>query len=203
MSIGDLRKDGYTIIKDAISQDDIREMMNLDCFHEDEECGFENRLDVVYPKTFDETNESINLGSKTDFRDFYFEGGGVRTQQRFSSYTMPWQTISNSEIESKIKKVLKDEYPEEIENGYYGQYCINMYLQGDFISKHDDGVVEDRFCVVLVPMNDRPEEVDKFNSSGGDLILYPDSDNVGIQVESKVGDIVILDFKHQLELKYT
>ena len=43
MSIGDLRKDGYTIIKDAISQDDIREMMILDCFHEDNESTFENR----------------------------------------------------------------------------------------------------------------------------------------------------------------
>ena len=71
-----------------------------------------------------------------------------------------------------------------------------MYLQGDFISKHDDGIVENRFCVVLIPMNNRPDEVDKFTCSGGDLILYPDSDNVGIQVESKLGDIVILDFNH-------
>ena len=71
MSIGDLRKDGYTIIKDAISQDDIREMMKLDCFNDDNDCTFENRLDVIFPKAFENEQESINLGGSNDFREFY------------------------------------------------------------------------------------------------------------------------------------
>ena len=206
--LGDLEKDGYVVVKNAIDKS------NIDSFMKNRQSGsneaFIERIDLQHEEV------SYTIGENRKFDDFYFPDGKVVTAQRFSTFSFAEDDVA--ENIPQIDEIVKEYYPEIHKKGYYGQWNSNIYFHGDFICPHDDGIVPNRFCVFLVPMNTKPDRVFGLATGGGDLVLYPESHSrncdfgntskfynwdsdtevptcqVGIPIHSELGDVVILDF---------
>ncbi len=180
--------DGYMILKNVVDKNDIDKLLNsLD------EYDLEPRTDIEFKEENNETllsqkmnlNEKIKVKSMLDYLD-----KKIFVQQFFWN---DMSTVRLSDFKSAYKSVLDIYNKKEVKE----TANVQTYLPGSFIKKHDDGIVKDRFAVVLIPLNSKPK-----GASGGDLILYTKEDKE-IVIESNKGDVVILDFtqnnlKHQV-----
>jgi len=180
--------DGYMILKNVVDKNDIDKLLNsLD------EYDLEPRADIEFKEENNETllsqkmnlNEKIKVKSMLDYLD-----KKIFVQQFFWN---DMSTVRLSDFRSAYKSVLDIYNKKEVKE----TANVQTYLPGSFIKKHDDGIVKDRFAVVLIPLNSKPK-----GASGGDLILYTKEDKE-IVIESNKGDVVILDFtqnnlKHQV-----
>ncbi len=180
--------DGYMILKNVVDKNDIDKLLNsLD------EYDLEPRADIEFKEENNETllsqkmnlNEKIKVKSMLDYLD-----KKIFVQQFFWN---DMSTVRLSDFKSAYKSVLDIYNKKEVKE----TANVQTYLPGSFIKKHDDGIVKDRFAVVLIPLNSKPK-----GASGGDLILYTKEDKE-IVIESNKGDVVILDFtqnnlKHQV-----
>jgi len=180
--------DGYMILKNVVDKNNIDKLLNsLD------EYDLEPRADIEFKEENNETllsqkmnlNEKIKVKSMLDYLD-----KKIFVQQFFWN---DMSTVRLSDFKSAYKSVLDIYNKKEVKE----TANVQTYLPGSFIKKHDDGIVKDRFAVVLIPLNSKPK-----GASGGDLILYTKEDKE-IVIESNKGDVVILDFtqnnlKHQV-----
>jgi len=180
--------DGYMILKNVVDKNNIDKLLNsLD------EYDLEPRTDIEFKEENNETllsqkmnlNEKIKVKSMLDYLD-----KKIFVQQFFWN---DMSTVRLSDFKSAYKSVLDIYNKKEVKE----TANVQTYLPGSFIKKHDDGIVKDRFAVVLIPLNSKPK-----GASGGDLILYTKEDKE-IVIESNKGDVVILDFtqnnlKHQV-----
>ncbi len=180
--------DGYMILKNVVDKNNIDKLLNsLD------EYDLEPRTDIEFKEENNETllsqkmnlNEKIKVKSMLDYLD-----KKIFVQQFFWN---DMSTVRLSDFRSAYKSVLDIYNKKEVKE----TANVQTYLPGSFIKKHDDGIVKDRFAVVLIPLNSKPK-----GASGGDLILYTKEDKE-IVIESNKGDVVILDFtqnnlKHQV-----
>ena len=180
--------DGYMILKNVVDKNNIDKLLNsLD------EYDLEPRADIEFKEENNVTglsqkmhmNEKIKLKSMLDYLD-----KKIFVQQFFWN---DMSTVRLSDFKSAYKSVLDIYNKKEVKE----TANVQTYLPGSFIKKHDDGIVKDRFAVVLIPLNSKPK-----GASGGDLILYTKEDKE-IVIESNKGDVVILDFtqnnlKHQV-----
>ncbi len=180
--------DGYMILKNVVDKNNIDKLLNsLD------EYDLEPRADIEFKEENNETllsqkmnlNEKIKVKSMLDYLD-----KKIFVQQFFWN---DMSTVRLSDFRSAYKSVLDIYNKKEVKE----TANVQTYLPGSFIKKHDDGIVKDRFAVVLIPLNSKPK-----GASGGDLILYTKEDKE-IVIESNKGDVVILDFtqnnlKHQV-----
>ena len=69
-------------------------------------------------------------------------------------------------------------------------FNIQVYMPFDEIPKHIDGQVENRFGAVILPITNKPKD-----AIGGDLILYDTEDDCPHTIESKIGDMILIDFE--------
>lgn len=180
--------DGYIVLKNIIDKNDIDKLLNSL-----EESELHPRMDIEFKNEDNETqlsqrihmNEKMKLNSVVDYLD-----KKTFVQQSFWN---DMNTLRISDFNSAYKSVLDIYNKEKVRENSN----VQTYLPGSFIRKHDDGVVENRFAVVLIPLNSKPK-----GATGGDLVLYTKEDKE-IIIESNKGDVVILDFtqnnlKHQV-----
>lgn len=171
-----LIENGYTILENMYTQDDIDKIL----LNKLENIEISSRFDFEFiekNKINSGINKKISLSEITPFMNTE-----IQTSQFF------WQS------DSIIR--LKEDFPEtskkilEIYNmkDFRENSNLQTYLPGSFIKKHDDGIVEDRFVVVLTPLNTKPE-----NAEGGDLILDL-KDGTRLVIENKIGNVILLDF---------
>jgi len=178
------------ILKNIVDKNDIDKLLSsLD------ESDLEPRMDIEFKDKNNETllSQIMNLNQKVKVKSMsdYLDKKIFVTQFFWNDMS----TVRFSDFKSAYKSVLDIYNKKKVRENSN----IQTYLPGSFIKKHDDGVVKDRFAVVLIPLNSKPK-----GASGGDLILYTKEDEE-IVIESNKGDVVILDFtqnnlKHQVTM---
>lgn len=111
----------------------------------------------------------------------------VEMKQNF--YTVAVSGNNLKDFKKNISKIISTFY----HNGKFSYSWATMdvhlqiYQPNHFIKKHDDGLDKNRICILLIPLSKKPEK-----GLGGDLIMH--SNNRKTIVESRVGNVVVLDF---------
>lgn len=106
---------------------------------------------------------------------------------------------------SKIFYPVMDRLAAKIVNHYYNKGIeatdfksvaqITWYTEGDFIKMHDDGLVNDRLCALLIYLT--PDVY--YNMNGGELVLKDKYEHIDI-VYPVLGNYGVLDFTQSMPI---
>ena len=113
----------------------------------------------------------------------------VKSQSWF--HTPRYTDLKIEKIIHKVyEKILSQLYFQYLTNEYYSDknlgFDLSLYVTGDFIEHHNDGIDPNRLCVILIYLND-----DYQDGFGGEIIV----ENNTI-IPPIFGQVCILDFTH-------
>ena len=111
----------------------------------------------------------------------------VHTDQSWFMGAISIETSLVQLIKKIYIKIISDyykDYSDRISHSQFNNSDLTLYIKGNGIVPHSDGVDENRVCAILIYLND-----DYIDGVGGELII----DNE-VKVKPIIGQIAILDF---------
>jgi hypothetical protein len=198
MGINNLFKYGYTVFNNVVSDEIVKDFNktfpSVPVFSK-VEYSFEGQIRGDINHSNEETRDARETLDKFKIKDIIESSDYiVQLPQYWYWCSIPSHPSPRhwNEIESIIIKKLKEIYKNyELldEDTHVEMHIMPPYT---FISRHDDGVVENRLGAFLLPLNNKPR-----SGKGGDLVMNygksPDQQSTDI-IESNVGDLIVLDF---------
>ena len=199
MEIANLFKNGYTIFNNVVEKDEVDKVLkkslklplysNVDLSYHEYESNDIAAVTEIDSKPYPFTESPLTL-ARFSIKDIIkYDNYQVLQHQNWywTDISSHWDELKNK-IFNKIQEIYKN-YELSLEDTYI---TLHVMPPGSFIEHHNDGVVKNRLGAFLLPLHNKPPI-----GKGGDLVISEwktPTRQVSDLIESKVGDMILLDF---------
>ena len=175
----DIIKKGFCILENYIEEKTILNWIDSLAKHTGEQIS---RYDLIHHKEKLNVDHSIN----PIFSDYVpLLNKIVDMSQNFNIIECSDSYLNN--FENILGDIMDELYPNLKWTWINSNISLQLYIPNHFINSHEDGVDLNRLCVILIPLSNKPT-----GGMGGDLIIHSNNDKS--VVESRIGNVVVLDF---------
>lgn len=185
--MSDIKLKGYKIVNNVIEEEQVDELLHkikdvdlVPYYHLNLEKKWSDDNIVIHQPYQFKTIKEVLIDSKDRAASF-----------RYKMWTENYSDIGLfKQFLPEVFKLIGETFPMYEMDESKSTFNVQVYTPFDEIPKHIDGQVENRFGAVIVPITNKP----KF-ALGGDLVMYEKDDDSPNVIESKIGDVILIDFE--------